>query len=618
MIKRRLSRLLLIWDVLTLVLVFVVVVLFFENVVEPILFEQRYEQILSQVERTRREFLRSTSLVARRPTLQNAGSEAVIAESTARFALSEAHYARSIAYVFSSASSDQTADCYGGIRSAGEVEAVACEQITLAPSLSELASLAHDTQESQILFEFNGEPYVGAVAHLQSGPGLDRDREAPRLLVADLRRDFYRTTNNLRVALLVVVGGVLAAILLVKLLNTFAATRELRSIQAAIDEKSRIVRETGAIDSPVPLLPLAFRETEELYASFQQMNGKLADLGSIVSGISDSDLFVATLKQDNSLLAPHQEQMAILFLDVRGFTSVAEQRDQEAMEIINAIWATVESAVYSTSGKINKYMGDACLSIFPEAGNEHDPAPRRALAAAVRIEAQRHQLNQKLNTDLGFRVGIDSGTVVYGRTGSQRNFELGVIGDTVNTASRLEQLNKVYETSILITGSALEAAGISFDASALFEVETESGVQRLRPLLIDVARPQGKSVAEQLITLVVVDEAGPRLFGAEETVHEDVLVAFDRLQRHYQRGVRLWKAETDEARILWQKLAHGFARLAFSLEFGPARPFLRRLVPNDQYQLLQDQRGRIVRPEQIEISVPEADWVRHRTPELQK
>ncbi|MFP4376801.1 MAG: adenylate/guanylate cyclase domain-containing protein [Spirochaetales bacterium] len=616
MIKRRLSRLLLTWDVLTLVFVFVVVILFFENVVEPILVEQRYEQIRSQIDRTRREYARSNALVARQPALQDEESEAVIAAAVARFALSEAQFARSIAYVFAP-SRGEPASCYGGVRSDGGVQAADCEELSLSTPLGELVSSDFDSPQAPITFALNAEPYVGSIAALSLGADVG-EASSTLLLVADTRRDFYRTANSLRAALLIVVGGVLAAILVVKLLNTFAATRELRSIQAAIDEKSRIVRETGAIDAPVPMLPLAFRETEELYSSFEEMNGKLADLGSIVSGISDSELFIATLKQDHSLLAPHQEEMAILFLDVRGFTSVAEERDEAAMEIINAIWATVENAVYSASGKINKYMGDACLSIFPNTHNGHNPAARHALTAAVRIESKRHELNTELETDLGYRIGIDCGTVVYGRTGSQRNFELGVIGDTVNTASRLEELNKTYGTSILITGSALAAAGLALDAPGLFEVETESGVQRFRPLLVDVARPRGKSVAEHLVTLVMVDDSGSRLFGSPDPVREDVFVAFDRLQRHYQRGVRLWESDPTGAQALWQKLAHGFARLAFRLDFRPARPFVERLVSRDQYTRLEESRGKIVRQQEIEIAVPHADWIQHRTPELQK
>jgi len=71
--------------------------------------------------------------------------------------------------------------------------------------------------------------------------------------------------------------------------------------------------------------------------------------------------------------------MAVLFLDVQGFTGIAETHKEKAMAMINRIWAAVEAPVYRNKGKINKYMGDAALVIFRiRAGTRPDQRSSRA------------------------------------------------------------------------------------------------------------------------------------------------------------------------------------------------------------------------------------------------
>ena len=68
-----------------------------------------------------------------------------------------------------------------------------------------------------------------------------------------------------------------------------------------------------------------FIETSNLDDSFLGLVKSLEDLGDIISGIADRDLFIATLKNDDSLLNPHDEMMTIMFLDIQGFTSITEK-----------------------------------------------------------------------------------------------------------------------------------------------------------------------------------------------------------------------------------------------------------------------------------------------------
>ena len=152
-----------------------------------------------------------------------------------------------------------------------------------------------------------------------------------------------------------------------------------------------------------------------------------------------------------------QEELTILFCDIRGFTSITEsQRVNETFEWLNAFYTQMNRTIATNHGFIDKFLGDAIMAVFDRAGNHSQDA----LTAAVmmihslnKFNANRQQYN--LNEPLRIGIGIHTGTAMIGTVGSDHRMDSTVIGDVVNTAARLEELTKVYSCEILASDAVI-------------------------------------------------------------------------------------------------------------------------------------------------------------------
>jgi len=145
------------------------------------------------------------------------------------------------------------------------------------------------------------------------------------------------------------------------------------------------------------------------------------------------------------------KDMAVLFTDIRGFTSLSEgMTPDENFQFINTYLEFVEPSVDAHDGFVDKFIGDAIMALFPDGAD-------KAIAAAIDMRKRlgdfnRHQAEQGLKTiDTG--IGIHCGDLMLGTVGSKQRLDTTVIGDNVNLASRLEGLNKPFGTSIIISES---------------------------------------------------------------------------------------------------------------------------------------------------------------------
>ncbi|UWQ62761.1 adenylate/guanylate cyclase domain-containing protein [Leisingera caerulea] len=154
-----------------------------------------------------------------------------------------------------------------------------------------------------------------------------------------------------------------------------------------------------------------------------------------------------------------QQQMAILFIDIRGFTSWCEGREpQEVSSLITEFRTRVEEVAGRTSGLIDKYIGDAAMILF-----EGERAAARALDCAegllAEVEAWCRMREQAGDAALAAGIGVHWGEVFSGVTGTPQRLEYSVFGDTVNTAARLEQLTKEHGMALIASEVLLKQAG---------------------------------------------------------------------------------------------------------------------------------------------------------------
>ncbi|KIC10504.1 adenylate cyclase [Leisingera sp. ANG-M1] len=154
-----------------------------------------------------------------------------------------------------------------------------------------------------------------------------------------------------------------------------------------------------------------------------------------------------------------QQKMAVLFIDIRGFTSWCEGRaPQEVSRLITEFRARVEAVAGRTGGLIDKYIGDAAMILF-----EGESGAAQALDCAEGLLAEmadwRRAREQAGEAGLGAGIGVHWGEVFSGVTGTPERLEYSVFGDTVNTAARLEQLTKAQGMALIASAAVLEAAG---------------------------------------------------------------------------------------------------------------------------------------------------------------
>ncbi len=156
----------------------------------------------------------------------------------------------------------------------------------------------------------------------------------------------------------------------------------------------------------------------------------------------------------------------IFFADLGGFTTVAESTEPEDLIVLlNAYLSEISAAVIEGGGYLDKYEGDAVMAILgaPVERKDHAAAAcRAALDTQRRLERLRSEFAAAGRPLFRCRVGLASGDVVAGNIGSQTRFDYTALGDNVNLASRLEGVNKVYGTRILVSEKTAETAGGDF------------------------------------------------------------------------------------------------------------------------------------------------------------
>jgi len=173
-------------------------------------------------------------------------------------------------------------------------------------------------------------------------------------------------------------------------------------------------------------------------------------------------------------------QVAVMFVDIRGFTAAARARTpQEVVDRLDAAFAVLVEIVDRNGGIVNKFLGDGFLALFGAPLDDPD-APRRAVTAAREMLAAIERHNVGSDWPLRIGIGLHVGQVVAGNVGSPRRKEYTVIGDTVNLASRIEGLNKEFGSQLLISEAVQQAIGQDADATPLGEVPIRGYEQPVR------------------------------------------------------------------------------------------------------------------------------------------
>lgn len=207
-----------------------------------------------------------------------------------------------------------------------------------------------------------------------------------------------------------------------------------------------------------------------------------------------------------------QRTLEVMFFDIRGFTTLIESLGpQAAFPFLNALWSALEPEIRRHRGFVNHFLGDAVLAIFHGGA---DDALRGALAVHTALAA--------FNATQGFAaapiaagMGLNAGPIMMGIIGSSDRLDPNVVGDTVNLASRLEGMTKVYGAPIIVSQALVDRLQ-SPEAFALRE--------------LDRVRAQGKQAAVRIYA--ALGALPPALVAQIQAARDD----FSQGLRHYRDG----------------------------------------------------------------------------------
>ncbi|HHB92464.1 MAG TPA: adenylate/guanylate cyclase domain-containing protein, partial [Thioploca sp.] len=144
-----------------------------------------------------------------------------------------------------------------------------------------------------------------------------------------------------------------------------------------------------------------------------------------------------------------EKEMTVLFLDVRGFTSISEKMTpQDNFEFINSYLGQMEPVIYEYNGVIDKYIGDAIMALFP---TNADDAVAGSVAMLKTLHRYNITLRNKGQDAIKIGIGLHTGKLMLGTIGGLTRMEGTVISDAVNLASRIEGMTKQYGASLLIS-----------------------------------------------------------------------------------------------------------------------------------------------------------------------
>ena len=168
--------------------------------------------------------------------------------------------------------------------------------------------------------------------------------------------------------------------------------------------------------------------------------------------------FMERILYEHSIQPNHtvEEKLTILFTDIRAYTQFAESISlKENFEMLNDFFSLMEPVISQNNGFIDKFIGDGIMALF-DGEQSADQAIKAGIQMLEKLKIFNKTRKEKGKIPLKIGIGIATGRVLIGLIGSKNRFDSTVIGDTVNQASRIEQLTKKYELNLLISGKTYQ------------------------------------------------------------------------------------------------------------------------------------------------------------------
>lgn len=295
----------------------------------------------------------------------------------------------------------------------------------------------------------NGDPFIGSLKKTQL-PGL-----AISVLIPEAR--IYDTPNKIRsrsvlLGLTILCLALLTTVLFADsltqpLLKLVEVTKKIANGDFGVRSGSTKSDEIGVLSRSFDHMAEGLSEREKLKNLFGKFHSK---------AVAEK-----LMKDQEAGLGGERIPVTVFFSDIRSFTSTSENMSaEEVVAMLNEYMTEMVSVIEEHNGVVDKYVGDAIMAIWGIGSENPENDAELAIKACLAMRSRLAELNKRRvergDKEIKIGMGLNSGEAVAGNIGSPSRMEYTVIGDAVNTASRVESLTKEYETDLLVSETTVK------------------------------------------------------------------------------------------------------------------------------------------------------------------
>lgn len=354
------------------------------------------------------------------------------------------------------------------------------------PDQKSFASIVKDradgkAAEGPLFPTIDGQEYFGVYKY--------NEKWGVYLMRLEERSEFYAPTQQIMLQ----IGAIIIAItLLFVILGTFLVRFILRFVRRITDALMRM--QEGQQLELIDLSEAPNDDITYLGASFNSLSSSIDNLMSIFRTFVTQDVVQRAYKEHEIRLEGTQRDLTILFSDIKGFTYMTETLGNDIIALLNLHYDQAIRHIHAHYGIVGSIIGDALLAVYGTL-SEGPSKSLEALLSAYEIQSVARSLRMAMDEIkesverergnlspaelkvyravlLEVGVGIDGGQVFYGNIGSSERMTNTVIGDNVNSSSRLEGLTRIYHTSIICSEYVVKEVMAETDRFQFVELDT--------------------------------------------------------------------------------------------------------------------------------------------------
>lgn len=292
------------------------------------------------------------------------------------------------------------------------------------------------------------------------------------ILVTELQQTFYKAVNQIfNLSMVILIVSLIITIILL-LLFTRYLTYPLQNVAEVMQDiithndltktvPIRFKDEIGNLSHTFNLMLAELDKANQEIKTFALQSAvakrREQKIRNIFQKYVPSDVIDQFFDKPENMLQGYNRSLAILFSDIRGFTTISEQlRPDEIVESLNAYFDIMVNIITDRKGIVDKYIGDAIMAFYGAPVKHTDDVLQSVRSALEMVESLK-EFNKtqvaKGRPEFKNGIGINYGIVTVGNIGNEKKMDYTVIGDMVNLASRLEGLTKYYPVRIIISES---------------------------------------------------------------------------------------------------------------------------------------------------------------------